>query len=182
MRQGELLGLRWSNINFEQKAITKTHVVYRGELQVGLKTTSKHVIGMSPLMEHILTTHKEYSSFTTPEDYVFCRADGRPLDPDHMRRYVIYPAMEAAKVPMKKRGNGLHMFRHTAASALVKSNGVASAQHQLGHRSIQTTADIYTHVDMDSKMVSANALEESFSGIAAYLLPAKSSASVTATN
>jgi integrase len=172
MRQGELLGLRWSNIDFKQKLITKTHVVYRGELTPGLKTTSKHVVGMSPLIEHIVAQHKEHSPFNQSDCYVFCRADGRPLDPDHVRRYVIYPALTKAGIPQQKRGSGLHMFRHTAASALVERTGdISGAQHQLGHSSIQTTANVYTHVNVGQKLASANALEASFPKLATFLLP-----------
>ena len=60
MRQGELLGLRWMDMDFEAKLIRKTHVVYKGKLIEGLKQTRrtgkprKHTVGMSPLVEQIL--------------------------------------------------------------------------------------------------------------------------------
>src|SRR5258708_4404969 len=106
--------------------IKKTHVIYRGKLVEGLKQTRratkprKHTIGLSPLVEQILTTHRECSAFTTPEAYVFCREDGRPLDPDHIRRYVLYPAMEAAGIPVVSRESGLRLFRHPVVSEVAK--------------------------------------------------------------
>src|SRR5262245_119207 len=63
LRQGELLGLRWQDLDFTSKLIHKRNVVYRGELIAGLKDTRRtdgrprkqHVIGMSGLVETILT-------------------------------------------------------------------------------------------------------------------------------
>jgi integrase len=175
MRQGELLGLRWQDVDFDSKLLWKRNVVYRGRLVEGLKQTrhtgrtKKHVIGMSDMVVNILTTHKKYSAFTTPESYVFCREDGRPMDPDHLRRYVLYPAMETAGVPLVARESGLHMFRHTVVSVVARRLGIKSAQDQAGHADIGTTADTYTHVDTEQKLESAQALQDTF---AAYLLPA----------
>lgn len=181
MRQGELLGLRWQDIDFVSKKILKRNVVYRGQLVEGLKQTKrtgevkKHVIGMCPIVETLLTTRRACSLFTTSEDYVFCREDGRPLDPDHIRRYVLYPAMEAAEIPMAAHANGLHMFRHTVVSELAKRGGLKAAQAQAGHANIATTANIYTHVDGEQQDSSALILQEAF---AAHLLPTVPSSAV----
>jgi integrase len=98
------------------------------------------------------------------------------MDPDHIRRYVIYPAMETAGIPRENRENGLHMFRHTVVSELAKRSGLLAAQRQAGHSNIATTADTYTHIDMEQVLGNANALSEAF---AAYLLPAESSLALT---
>jgi integrase len=185
MRQGELLGLRWGDIDFESKLICKTHVVYKGQLIEGLKQTRrtgkprKHTVGMPELVEQILTKHKEVTLFNEPEHFVFCREDGRPLDPDHARRYVLYPAMTAAGIPVVKRESGLHMFRHTVVSEVAKRLGLKMAQDQAGHSDIQTTANIYTHVDAAQKLQAAAALQEAF---ATHLLPTLSASQVSSTN
>jgi integrase len=174
MRQGELLGLRWMNVDFNSKLIRKTHVVYRGQLIEGLKQTRrtgkprKHTVGMSPVVEQILRMHKEVTLFNQPEHFVFCREDGRPLDPDHARRYVLYPAMEVAGIPVIKRESGLDLFRHTVVSEVAKRLGLKMAREQAGHSDIQTTANIYTHVDAAQKLQAAAALQEAF---ATHLLP-----------
>jgi hypothetical protein len=44
---------------------------------------------MAPIVEQILRMHQNSGTlFNRPEDFVFCREDGRLLDPDHVRRYV----------------------------------------------------------------------------------------------
>ena len=185
MRQGELLGLRWKNLDFKSGMITLTHVVYRGQLMKGLKTQKEHTLAMSPILQAILEGRKGGSSekryqelgtlrpqFRKENDYVFCREDGSPLDPDYMRRSVIYPALEAADIEREKWGSGLHMFRHTVGSKIhALSGSIKMAQEQLGHSNIQTTANIYTHIDEGQKKETANLLEGEFAGFSTLLVP-----------
>jgi|SRR5215475_8372645 len=123
--------------------------------------------------------HREITLFKEPEHFVFSREDGRPLDPDHVRRYVLYPAMAAARIPVVKRESGLHLFRHTVVSEVAKRLGLKMAQDQAGHSVIQTTANIYTHVDTDQKLQAAKALQEPF---ATHLLPTLSGNPLSSTN
>jgi hypothetical protein len=37
---------------------------------------------------------REASGFNAPEDFIFCRSDGSPLDTDYLRQQVLYPAMD----------------------------------------------------------------------------------------
>jgi integrase len=188
MRQGELLGLRWKDIDFTSKLIHKRNVVYRGKLVEGLKQTRRtgrarvHEIGMSDIVEGILRFHREHGGrtlFNGPDHFVFCRSDGRALDPDHIRRYVLYPAMEKAGIEVIAHESGLHMFRHTVVSVVAARVGLKQAQDQAGHADIATTANVYTHVDVAQKLTSANALRDAF---AAQLLSTVSTAQLSTTN
>ena len=85
-----------------------------------------------------------------------------------MRRYVLYPTMQAVGIPVVKWESGLHLFRHTVVSEVAKRLGLKQAQDQAGHADIQTTADIYTHIDAEQKLQAAKALQEAF---ATHLLP-----------
>jgi integrase len=118
---------------------------------------------MTPFLEHVLEQHHETTLYKEPTHYVFCREDGSPLDPDHMRNYILYPAMDAAKIERQKRGSGLHMFRHTAGSVVYALTGdLEKAQDQLGHADIQTTGKFYVHTDDAQKEAAASALELAF--------------------
>jgi integrase len=161
MRQGEILGLCWMDIDFVAGLIHKRRVVYRGQVLDGLKQTRKtgkpryHTIAMAPFVERLLRLHMASSAFTQAENFVFSREDGSPMDPDHIRQVVLYPAMKTAGLPVGDRQSGLHLFRHTNVSAAVKRVGLKAAQEQAGHRDIQTTANIYTHVDLEQKKATA---------------------------
>jgi integrase len=57
----------------------------------------------------------------------------------------------------------LHLFRHTAGSLLEKKTGdIKRVQEQLGHADIGTTADIYTHIDLETVRQNAADLEAVF--------------------
>ena len=90
---------------------------------------------------------------------MFCQADGKPIDPDSLRRFGIYPALEKAGIPFKKRASGCHAFRRFVASMIHKQTGsLKLAQPQLGHSTLSTTADIYTSVDEEQVTETAEAL------------------------
>lgn len=60
-----------------------------------------------------------------------------------------------------------HMFRHTVASDVVATAGVATAQQLLGHRHISTTADTYAHVDQQALLTAVAELERQAQAAAA---------------
>jgi integrase len=134
IRAGELLGLQWRDPDFLSRRITIEHSVWRGQLQTTKTEASERVIGMPHPLAQMLLNHRRISSFTNPDDFVFCQADGRPIDPDSLREYGIYAAMKRAGVPYVKRASGCHAFRHLAGSIIHKETGsLKLAQKQLGH-------------------------------------------------
>jgi integrase len=93
-----------------------------------------------------LVDHQEAAGFNSPEDFIFCRPDGTPLDPDHLRREVLYPAMDRAGIKRGDRTHGFHILRHTAASLLhERTHDLKGVQQFLRHSQIGTTADINVH-------------------------------------
>ncbi len=73
-----------------------------------------------------------------------------------------YGAFEAALRQLASR-TGIevtaHMFRHTVASGVVATSGVAAAQQLLGHRHIATTVDTYAHVDQQALVKAVGEIE-----------------------
>ncbi len=169
MRQGELLGLRWADVNFREQKILKANIVYRGQLIEGLKNTRNsgrlktHEIGMSPALVAVLEGHKDSSSFDSDSDFVFAdQMTGKPVDPCWFRAKVLYPALAAAGIPKVPHGSGLHMFRHTVVSEVSKRLGIRAAQEQAGHADIGITAAVYTHTDASQRAASAGVLDTAF--------------------
>ena len=86
--------------------------------------------------------------FDRPGDFVFCRPDGRPYDPDVVREWVLYPAMDRLKIERTPGAYGFHLFRHSAGSRLHTLTGdIKLVQETLGHARASTTSDIYVHLD-----------------------------------
>jgi site-specific recombinase XerD len=78
----------------------------------------------------------------SPTDLVFCHPDGSPIRPNSLTR-----AFHDIAVSLSKEGISLHGLRHAHASILLQQ-GVHPkiVQERLGHSSISTTLDIYSHV------------------------------------
>lgn len=155
MRLGEVLGLRWQDIDFETGHIRVQQVLQRlpgqGFLVLPPKTErSRRQIAMSPTLadmlrkakkeqaEHRLRYGKDYQDL----DLVFCHPDGRPFDPS-----VVSQRFRRLADSLGFHGVRFHDLRHTHATLLL-AQGVHPkvVQERLGHQSINITLDTYSHV------------------------------------
>lgn len=92
--------------------------------------------------------------------YAFTQENGRRVHPDTITDWLA-DFSEKNNLPHIHP----HAFRHSCAS-LLHANGVSMKEIQvwLGHSDISTTMNIYTHLDVDSKIASANAIIGIFPG------------------
>ena len=118
-----------------------------------------------------LTVQKQNSNHNEPEDFVFCKADGSPLNPDVLRRDVLYPLLDRLGIIRNRRAAGFHTFRHSVATIVNQKTGnLKLVQKLLGHSNLSTTADVYTHTSADADRSAALALEQTiFLGICSKL-------------
>jgi integrase len=148
LRLGEALAPRWMDINFDARTLSITYSLWRGRLVAPKTKASERSLHLPQALVEILRGHHERSRWREPEDFIFCREDGSPWDPDHLREQVLYPAMEAAGI---KRGNGthgFHIFRHSAGSIVyANTRDLRLAQELLRHSQIGATSDVYVHVE-----------------------------------
>jgi hypothetical protein len=107
------------------------------------------------VLARVLAEHRQNSRFTGLEDFVFAKPDGSPLNPDVLRRDVLYPALDRLRIPRPKVASGFHAFRHTAGSVVEEQTGrLKLAQRFLRHSNLSTTADWgYWSWSGDSKSV-----------------------------
>src|SRR5262245_49557969 len=95
------------------------------------------------------------------DDLVFGNRGGKPLRESKLLRNVLQPAAERARLGRVK----WHQFRHIYSSLLNDLRvPVKIAQEQLGHASVSTTLNIYTHVIDASHRNAVEALEERLFG------------------
>jgi integrase len=82
---------------------------------------------------------------------------GPTLDPDNWTKRVFLPMLEEAGLPRI----GLHTLRHTYASLLInQGENIKFASRQLGHASIQITADLYGHLFKETSLAAMRRLEQ----------------------
>jgi len=77
---------------------------------------------------------------------------------------VLQPASDKLGINRKGRRVGLHAFRHTLASMLLQSTGVAVAQRQLRHSDASTTLGHYGHILGNDHREAVEQIESALSG------------------
>lgn len=157
MRRGELLGLRWGDVDLDHAVVAVRRqwskagggVDYR-PLKGGRGGASSRRIDLDAVTVTVLRQHRlrqlEDRAFLgrgklTPADPVFCREDGELIDPDGLtQRFARH--VKDARLPRIR----LHDVRHTHATLALEA-GVHPkvVQERLGHSSISVTLDTYSH-------------------------------------
>ncbi len=155
MRRGEMLALKWQDINFEQSMLHVRRIFTRAPgrryIESEPKTEkSKRTIMLTSITVETLKQHRirqlEARLQMGPEweehDLVFCTSLGTPLNPN--------TALERFKKLLKKAGlpdMRLHDLRHSIATILLSMGTHPKiVQELLGHNRIQETVDTYSQV------------------------------------
>jgi integrase len=176
MRQGELLGLMWSDIDFANMQIHIRRSLYVSratkDSQEGERVKfvepkspySRRAIDMAPILADTL---KALASRFRGE-LVFCTDEGNPLDPNNLVKREFYPALRRAGL----RHIPFHALRHIYASLLIaQGEHPKYIQVQLGHASIQITMDCYGHLMPGVNRDAPRRLEGNLFGNGAKMVP-----------
>ncbi len=148
LRIGEILALKWSDVDWASRKISVSRSAYRGVIQESTKTDIDLKKHMPDAVVSILRDHWGRSAFIGDEDFIFCREDGTSCDPGWLRKTILYPAIDRAGIMRGKRTHGFHIFRHTGATIIRSLTGdMKLAQIQMGHSRMETTADVYVQTD-----------------------------------
>jgi integrase len=135
LRLGELLALRWSDVDFVRSVLTISRALSAGEER---STKSGHVRQV-PLADQAAAALERLSRrehFTAPGDLVFPNAIGRPLDGSALRRRFKRARDAAGLRPLR-----WHDLRHTFGSLLVAGGvDLVSVKDALGHSQLATTS------------------------------------------
>jgi integrase len=77
----------------------------------------------------------------------------------------LYPTLDRLGIPRLSGASGFHAFRHSVGSFINAQTGnLKLAQNLLGHSTINMTANVYTHVSMESEREAAQAVERAIYG------------------
>ncbi len=160
-RQGELLGLKWSDILWEknQIAINRT---YNNQAFYDPKTkTSRRKIDLGSDMMFELKKWKLACPHNNL-DLVFPNKAGKPMEHKNMVNRHFKPALEAAECPDIR----FHDLRHTFASLKIHQGAkLIYIQQQMGHSKPTITLNIYSHLFDKSDSESAQGLENMIFGL-----------------
>lgn len=171
MRSGELLALKWRDINLDNRSLhiqrSMSYIPGKGYLEFEPKTSkSRRKIVLPPFVCEALKLHwarqlevrLKAGERWQDRDLVFCNIYGGYLDPAHLRQRFDKLLKEAGLPDVR-----FHDLRHSAATILL-SIGVPAkvVQEILGHSQIGMTMDTYSHVLPDMQQQAMDKMNDVF--------------------
>jgi len=160
LRRSEVLGLKWSAIDFERETLTIRHTVVKNltiEAKDSTKTsTSRRTFQLLPEVGALL---REAAKRKPPHsEYICVWEDGRLMRPDYITKG-FQKALSAHSLPRMR----FHDLRHSTASILFdKGWQLEDVKKWLGHADIETTSNIYLHYGRARQIMLAGSLAGMF--------------------
>jgi integrase len=168
LRRGEAAGLRWTDVDLHagQLSVVRQRTTAGYDVHEGppKSAASRRTVALDQHTVRVLRQHRERQhqrhatrnasgKLWQDSGYVFTGPDGMPIHPGHLTQRLRLLVGRAGLPPIR-----LHDLRHRAAT-LARAAGadLKAVQDQLGHATIQLTADIYTSVLPDSQREAAEA-------------------------
>jgi integrase len=169
MRQGEILALRWQDVDMENAVVSVRRTLTRngGKVAFGEPKTkkSRRSIRLTPQAVEALRSHLErqlrdmeiLGDRYQDQGLVFTTDTGGPINPSNLRQRSFAALLKRAGL----RHMRFHDLRHTCATLLL-SRGVHPkfVQELLGHATIAITLDTYSHVMPSMGDATAKAMED----------------------
>jgi len=172
LRQGELLGLKWDDVDLEDGSlqVRRTLTISKnGPLFTSPKTassrrsvklTSKAKVALKHHLERQLGEIDRVGSLWNENGLIFASEMGEPLNRHNLTRRSFKPLLKRAGLPQIR----FHDLRHTCATLLLTRNvNPKIVSEMLGHSSIAITLDTYSHVLPNMRDQAAAAMEEALS-------------------
>jgi integrase len=154
LRQAELLGLRWRDVDLDMCAISVSQVLYtRGGTPEFKEPKTEHGrrrVNMTPKLALYLASYRaEREAFhlvvgkpLTLDDLVFVTPEGRPINPSVLSHNFTKAVKEAGLEHIR-----FHDLRHTFASLMLMRGAKPKViSEALGHSSVAFTMDVYSHI------------------------------------
>jgi integrase len=178
LRRGEVLALRWSDVDLERGVLHVRRTLVRARGSMGER--SKLIVSAPktaqaqrtiPLPAQCVTALRRHRAHQAADKLrlgvayadqglVVCQANGRPLDPRNFNRQFSRMLAQAGLPHIR-----LHDSRHTYATLLLEQRVPhKTVQVLLGHASAKTTLDIYSHVSLELEHQADRTLDAALGG------------------
>ena len=158
LRRGELLGLKWTDVDFQHGVLKIQRAISRQNgkvVEAPLKT--KNAYRTLPMSADAIDVLMQQRRKTGNSEWVFPSPTGGPMSPDSVL-HMLQRVLKRAGLPRIR----FHDLRHTFATlALENGMDVKTLSAMLGHVSAVTTLDIYTHITGDMQRAAAASIDRS---------------------
>jgi integrase len=153
LRRGELIGLKWSDVQFETGMINIVRSVVDQVSGQPKTAASRRPIPLTPVLARVLASWRELTAYAAPDDWIFASLHSlgeKPYWPDSLLKRHIRPA--AVVVGISKQ-IGWHTFRRSTATLLLSSGAnIRVAQELMRHASPVMTLGTYSQAVAEDKM------------------------------
>jgi integrase len=170
LRQGELFGLRWEDVDLEagRLSVRQSLTTPKGGRKLGppkrnksrrsVKITAGAVKALRDHRVRQLEEQEKLAELWQDHDFVFTTQVGTPLNRHNFFRRCYKPLLGEAGLPRSVR---FHDLRHTCATLLLSKNvNPKIVQELLGHANISQTMDTYSHMLPDMQERAASAMDD----------------------
>ena len=158
LRRGELLGLRWSDIDFAKNTLEVAQTVQRVSGQLVIDETksdaSDAVVPLPKITRTVLLEHQEHQAevredageLWTDHDLIFTTSIGTPIEPRNLNTH-----WEGVRCLAGLPGVRLHDLRHTVVSLLLELGTPPHVVQAIArHADLEVTMKIYAHTNLDT--------------------------------
>ena len=168
LRRSELLALKWRDLDLDLACVHVAHSLHRLDdgniiIKEPKTSSSRRPVDLPPSLALLLRQHMVdqeaqrvlLGSNLNDDDFIFSHADGSPLYPTTVTHTFSKVAKRAGLSYLR-----LHDLRHIHATMLLKTGAHPRiVQERLGHSSIATTLDIYSHTVPGMQKAAAERLD-----------------------
>lgn len=158
LRKSEVLGLKWSAIDFAQNQLRIESTIVAGKQKERNKTKTPGSNKSFPLFEDVkeaLMVRKKHQTIEgTSPDYVFTKPGGHYIPPSWPTKR-LHEILDECGLPCMR----FHDLRHST-STILHDNGmdIKEVQQWMRHDKIEMTADVYTHISKKRERQMAESL------------------------
>ncbi|WP_448481919.1 Arm DNA-binding domain-containing protein [Pseudoxanthomonas mexicana] len=140
MRTGEINGLKWKYVDFDNEVIQIREVFSAGEAEENAKTESSlRDIPMLPMVKDALKQHWEERD--PDNEYVFVTREGNPIDAHNFANRIWYPLLRYLGLEKRRP----YQTRHTTATLMLASGENPEwIARLMGHTNTQMLFTVYS--------------------------------------
>jgi integrase len=133
LRRGELLALRWRDVDFTGSAV-RVRASYAGGELTTAKSGKVRSVPLAPEVAEVLARLRQRHDWTSDDDLVFPGEAGDYLDGSALRRRYAAAVLRAGLRPLR-----FHDLRHTFGTRMIAKADIRRVQEWMGHADVQTT-------------------------------------------
>jgi integrase len=158
MRQGELLGLQWKDLDLDAGTLRVNRSVYEGVINPPKTNPGRRTIRLSKLAIAALRQHRINAAKLRISEWVFPNASDTPIAHQNLHNRSWKPLLKRAGLPHSVR---FHDLRHSCISLLLaRGIPVKVVSEMAGHADVSITLSVYGHVLPDMQSTAADGIDE----------------------